>query len=434
MNVSENLDIGSLVTVLPLAFDRDSLPENNQIKYFIIEGKADGKFSLNETTGEIYLMDELERKERDIYDLVIQATSKDQIGPNVHLDDKSTLRVQLIVVKDKLFIEFDEQEYYLSVQLEDSDQNLNTTEKRMYKFEDLKNQQSSQLSMDMNAFRKSAIFYAKSHLIKRKIKRVVKFRIEMLQIIRNNEKILTKLPNHLVSHSNHSQIQQMLESNFDPKLFTIDQINGKVYINKEFAQKENYQIGDRFVLTLSAWSPSQYSDETENTITQLTIRLTDKDYSFIMPLKSHDLEDIMFHSLNPLRPKYIPRILQADGVKVAIQDLLAIKSSGSESTKYSLVIQVEAKQEQKTLDLELFLKIWKNYSPSRAFMNEFEHGFIDPRPLRTRADDTDIFSIYKPFYSSWLFWLLFFIGCLLVIILIFFVFCLRQNHKQQKIS
>lgn len=432
--MSENLDIGSLVTILPMAFDRDSLPENSQVKYFIIGGQTDGKFSLNETTGEIYLMDELERKERDTYELSVQATSRDRIDPDIEVEDKSILKIQLIVVKDKLFIEFDEQEYYLSVQLNESEQNSNTTEQRMYKFEDLRQQQSSQFSLDMNAFRKSAIFYAKSHLIKRKIKRVVNFKIEMLQVIRNDEKILTKLPNHLVAHSNHSQVHQMIEANFDSKLFIIDEINGKVYINKALALKENYQIGDRFVLTLSAWSPSQYSDETENTITQLTIRLTDKDYSFIMPLKSHDLQDIMFKSLNPLKSKYIPRMLQADGVKVAIQDLLGTKSSTSDLTKYSLVIQVEARQEKKSLDLDLFLKIWQNFSPSKAFMNEFDHGFIDPRPLQDRIDDTDIFSIYKPFYLSWLFWLLFLIGCLLILILLFFIYCLRQNHKNQKIS
>lgn len=425
------MDIGSLVTVLPLAFDRDNLPENTQVKYFIIDGETDGKFSLNETTGELYLMDELERKERSYYNLTIQATSRGRIDPNVDVNEKSLLRVELIVVKDKLFIEFDEQQYFISVQFEDSDKiNSNETEKRMYKFENLRNQQSSKFSLDLNAFRKSSIFYAKSHLIKRRIKRIVKFRIEMLQIVRNNQKILTKLPSNLVGHSNHSQIHEILETEFDSHLFIIDEINGKIYINKDLVRQQNYQIGDQFVLTISAWSPSQYSDETENTITQLTVRLTDKDYSFIMPLKNNDLQEIMFKSLNPLSHKYIPRILQADGVKVAVQDLLV----DSDRTKYSLVIQVEARQEKKTLDLDLFLKIWKNYSPSRAFMNEFDEGFIDPRPLRNRAEETDIFSIYKPFYSSWLFWLLFLIGCLLVLILIIFVFCLRQNHKQHKKS
>ncbi|CAF0762269.1 unnamed protein product [Brachionus calyciflorus] len=426
INVSENLEVGSVVTVIPMAVDRDTLPENTRVKYYLTHGNFGGKFSLNEKTGELILMDELERREKNLYDLTIQATSQNHLD-STNINEKSILNIEISVVKDKLFIEFDEQNYFVSVPFEDL--KSNSSEFKMYKFDD---QQSEKYTMDLELFKNSAIFYSKSHLIKRKLKRIIKFSIEMLQIVRQNTTIWTKLPSNLYSHFNHSNLENL---NFASRLFLIDEANGKVFINRELV-KDQFKIGDRFVLTISASSPSPYSDETENTITHLTVRLTDQNLSFMVSLKSQNLQDIMFQSLNPLKPNYVPRILQSDGVKIAIQDLLTIKSHLTDQTKYNLVVQVEGQYEQKNLDLGLYWKILKEFPSSNPFLSEFNQGFIDPRPVSNarQADRSDIFSIYRPFYSSWLFWLLFLIGCLLVLILVFFAFCVRQNHKQQKTS
>ena len=43
-NVELKLEVGSTVNVLPLAVDRDTLQQNNRIKYFIIDGNQEGMF------------------------------------------------------------------------------------------------------------------------------------------------------------------------------------------------------------------------------------------------------------------------------------------------------------------------------------------------------------------------------------------------------
>ena len=75
INVSHTLEVGSTVNVLPLAVDRDTLEQNNRIKYFIIDGNQEGMFELNETSHELKLVKELERKVVDKYVLTVRATS-----------------------------------------------------------------------------------------------------------------------------------------------------------------------------------------------------------------------------------------------------------------------------------------------------------------------------------------------------------------------
>ena len=69
-------------------------------------------------------------------------------------------------------------------------------------------------------------------------------------------------------------------------------------------------------------------------------------------------EDIVFNFLNPLRTNYIPRVLETDGVKLSIQDLVISKiprhshhqsdSAGyetnePEATVHDLIFQVDNK-------------------------------------------------------------------------------------------
>ncbi|XP_026500397.2 cadherin-86C [Vanessa tameamea] len=50
------------------AIDKDAEPPNNIVKYEIIEGNGDGKFAINEDTGELYLLETLKRsKKQNIY-------------------------------------------------------------------------------------------------------------------------------------------------------------------------------------------------------------------------------------------------------------------------------------------------------------------------------------------------------------------------------
>ena len=76
VNASHTLEVGSTVNVLPLAVDRDTLEQNNRIRYFIIDGNQEGMFELNETSHELKLVKELERKVVDKYVLTVRATSR----------------------------------------------------------------------------------------------------------------------------------------------------------------------------------------------------------------------------------------------------------------------------------------------------------------------------------------------------------------------
>ncbi|CAK1540663.1 unnamed protein product [Leptosia nina] len=47
------------------AVDKDAEPPNNVVRYEIIEGNRDGKFAINEETGELYLLEPLKRTKKD---------------------------------------------------------------------------------------------------------------------------------------------------------------------------------------------------------------------------------------------------------------------------------------------------------------------------------------------------------------------------------
>ena len=497
--LADNLEVDSTVLVLPIALDRDTLAQNVRVTYHIVSGNEQAKFELNETSGEIRLVDELDRKHTDAYSLLVRATSRRYTQPptplltasttatnattsnNEMITDRSLIRVNLNVVPDRLFIEFDEQNYFVSYKLPSSpnhnkSSNNDTIMHRQYTFQSSSSPadndpsspidttpfssnsnsnsnnfyQSNQVALS-DQLRASAIFYARSHLKQRKLKRAIKFSVEMVQLMRANERTSLKLPLTLVASYHHAN-KSNNNNNTQAALFLLDEINGKVYMRRErladAEAAEAYKPGDRFILTIAASSADTTTTATENTLTQLTVRLTEKDYSFIMPLRKQiSLNDIMFNYLNPLRVKYIPRILEADGVKISIQDLIVLASSSSVSSSAAaaapsyLIIQVETKFDHKQVDLDLFIDMWRNYSSSNAYLREL-NSFIDRQPIKDArlVDDMDAvgggsgsdFASSRPFYSSWLFWLLAIIGLLLFIILVFIVCCIKMSSKQHK--
>ena len=219
-----------------------------------------------------------------------------------------------------------------------------------------------------------------------------------------------------------------------------------MFANKKILLK-SYNIGDKFVMTISATCQTDLNiniDE-ENTLTHLSIRITEKDYSFIMPInKDLQKEDIVFNYLNPLRTNYIPRVLETDGVKLSIQDLIALKVSppndfSSEEKepkkRFDLIFQVDNKMDHNQVNLDLFVNLWKNYSASNIFLNEFSDLVErEPQDARRVLDQSLDGFDSRPFYFNWLFWLLCIIGILLVIILIFFFCCIKLTRKQSKKS
>jgi hypothetical protein len=180
----------------------------------------------------------------------------------------------------------------------------------------------------------------------------------------------------------------------------------------------------------------------------LSVRITEKDYSFIMPINERlKQEDIVFNYLNPLRTNYIPRVLETDGVKLSIQDLVISKiprhvnhqsdsfsyeTNDREATVHDLIFQVDNKVDHKQVNLDSFANIWKNYSVSNLFLSEF-NNLIEREPVKDARHMQDIDGFdSRPFYLNWLFWLLCIIGILLIIILIFFICCLKLTRKQSK--
>jgi hypothetical protein len=466
-NISDTLEVMSTVAILPLALDRDTYKRNTRVKYFIIDGNQDGKFDLNETSGELMLMDELDYKLVNRYQLTIRATSKYTYNELKALnltqqgEETSTLEVTFNIVKDKLVIEFEEQQYYVSIQLNASktSNEINTNKLITRKISnDLKNSMVDQddnydLTYDedyVKRLQKSdlSLFFARAHLKQRKFKRVVKFNVDMLQLIKFSEQSARRLSNQKLVQAVDMQkqsYQDLVKDDNSQILFFIDTNTGKILVNKKVLFKSSYDVGDKFILTISAACQTDFeiNVEDENTLTHLYIRLTEKDYTFIMPInRKFKKEEIMFNYLNPLRANYIPRVLETDGVKLSVQDLIhstqIVKKQKDLVSNYDLIFQVDTRSEHKQVNLDLFVNMWKNYSAAFG-ANEF-NNFIEREPLFNQARRTieqplssfDIFSDSRPFYFNWLFWLLAFIGVLLIIILVFFVCCIKLTKKQQK--
>lgn len=198
-NVSEYLGVNSVVAVLPIARDLDTLPENTQIRYLILPTDDDlyTKFTLNETTGELLLREELELSQKASYEMKIKATSRranNQVDLKVDDNDKSQLTLQLIVVKDRLTVEFEQQNYYVSVKVNEEKKEFT----HAHKMSDLHSRSQRSVLLDESMLpphAESAVFFAKAHLIKRKLKRSLKFNIEMVKLIKLNQNAIMKLPN-----------------------------------------------------------------------------------------------------------------------------------------------------------------------------------------------------------------------------------------------
>ena len=478
-NISEILDIGSTVTFLPFAHDRDALPQNTVIRYKIISGNEEKKFELNEKTGELTLIDELERSLSHSYVLRIRATSKQSLSVDdlikeekKNLNLKSHLKVVLNIVKDKLFIEFEEKNYYVSVQQQQQllDQQTNNPEaKPLLSKMNLKQFQLKNLNEDplvntqptetIKKLESASIFFIRSHLKQRKLKRKIRFSIDMLQLIRYDENIAIKLPNELsrVFEPSMKQIGSGVlnhVANVDlpfnrTSLFDVDSYSGKIYINRDLIRKNSYQVGDKFILSVVATAYAANSTNVlnffENTVTQLTVRLTDRDYSFMMTIRN-SLNNILSNHLNPLKEMYIPRLLEADGVKLSIQDLvtsklvdLKIRDFSAQTHHYDLIMQVGTSSDHVQINLDSFVNLWKNFSTANVFTKGLDsltsRQPIEEEPLlsdQTRNNNS-LYDFDKPFYLNWFFWVMLIVGLMMFMILGFFVNCayLTKHHKQR---
>lgn len=478
-NISDILDIGSTISFIPLALDRDTLAANTAIRYRIISGNEENKFSLDEQTGELKLIDELERTITQSYELKIRATSRrstldDSIGENnENMYQKSHIKVVVNVVKDKLFIEFEESNYYVSVQQESEIDpsklgfSSQLTNLKQFKLNSINEDFSkptinSQSTEILKKLQSSSIFFSRTHLKQRKLKRKIRFSLEMIQLVRYEENIVIRLPADLINTfdpiNDHTILNHVAQSHLLPNrttLFDIDSFTGKVYMNKDLVTKLDHKIGDKFILSIVATSYAANSSNVlnsyENTLTHLTVRLTERDYSFVVSIKN-SLNNILLRHLNPLKEKYIPRLLEADGVKISIQDLVpsrltqslnlinndmsTLNDSNQQSNLYDLVMQVGTSSDHKQIDLDLFVNSWKNFSTLNRFDKDFTQltGLqpVEEEPLISDLN-RNLYDFSRPFYLNWFFWILVIVALLVLIILGFFVNCafMSKHHKKK---
>ena len=447
-NISDNSLVGASFGFIPLAHDRDTFLENTRIRYTIKAGNLENKFSVNEHTGELILMDELEKTLTAEYELTISATSRNQTIPPVNetTNPLGFVKIRLSVVSDELFIQFQEPSYYVSVAKFLNSQSGGVL--RQFKLNELKNIEPNQKVALGEAYLRqlqtAAIFFSRAHIIQYKPKRHVRFSIDMVQLTRNNERNSRKLPLDWTNSTDdtgrrpHSLLSNAVDLKLDPErtnLFDIDAYTGKVFINREVLDDLDYSFGDLFILSIVATAYAPHSDSVlnplENTMTRLYVRITQKDYSLIMPIKDN-LGSILLNNLNPLKEMYMPRLLVTDGVKITIQDLVMANQtelsglSIGETNNFDIIMQVETNFDHRPIGLDKFVNMWQNFSASTIYFKDFDRVGALSDSLQNNE------TAQKPFYFSWIFWFALISVLFAAILIAFCVNCFLMNKAMAK--
>lgn len=403
-NVSETLSPESLVTILPIPNDIDSWAENKIIRYKILSGNEENTFRLNDTTGEIFLANELDTRRQSKYKLVIKASSRANWHLSKDEQDHSVLNLHLRVVADKLLIEFTQSRYFI-------DFNLLQDQDPTY------------------AHKNRSLFYSRAHMINRKPRNPLRYRVASVEVSKLNS--MQQVPKQIVD-----------------KVIQVDQMDGRLFINATQLEANGFVLGDSIIINLIAnlyaktggSETSQLSESNiiENSLTRLVVNLTDEHNSILMGIHGVEMRDMFLSYLNPMSKEYIERKFGSMGVRSMVQDLIV---DDKKNLNYSILMQVTSRgisaQDQPTLNLELdtFMAFLKNNS--MRIDNFLDQDTVSLKNSAVKSSlkmpdnsDTEWFS--SPFYSSWLFWLLFVICLLLIVILIMIVFCIKLAKKQTK--
>lgn len=391
----------------------------------------------------------------DLYRLEIRATSQKQFNTNL-TNPLSIQKVNLHVVSDRLFIQFAEQNYYVSTP-KILKPPKSTDFLRKYQFNELRNigDPTTEIQTSdqdyMSRLQDGSIFFSRAHLIQRKLKRNVRFSIDLVQTISKNDQSVRRLPidsvntTNLESNMAHELMSNAMNLELDSdrvNLFDIDSYTGKIYINREYLSDMEYEYGDIFILTVvaTAYEPNSNTvlSKLENTVTRLFVRITERDYSLIMPV-TNSLHSLLTVNMNPLKELYIPRLLEADGVECTIQDLVLVKTDKNvnrmDESLYNVIIQLENNRDNKPCSLDKFANIWQNFSISPVYFNNFDR--LEERSFNRRDQNEEDLAFLKipresPFYFNWLFWFLI-ISTLLVLIIAMFClncYCLKKAIKK----
>jgi len=225
-------------------------------------------------------------------------------------------------------------------------------------------------------------------------------------------------------------------------LFDIDAYTGKIYINREYLHDMEYNYGDLFILTVvaTAYEANSWTalSELENTNTHVFVRITERDYSLIIPVKN-SLTTLLSENFNPLKEMYIPRLFEADGIKITIQDLVLSKSvsvEANENVLYNVILQAETNRDKRPANLDKFASLWQNFSMSPVYFSDFQ-GVKERQFNRRSGSEKDLAfrlegSDEKPFYLSWMFWLLAVTSLVILVIAVFCLNCYCLNLLMKK--
>ena len=107
----------------------------------------------------------------------------------------------------------------------------------------------------MSRLQDGSIFFSRAHLIQRKLKRNVRFSIDLVQTISKNDQSVRRLPidsvntTNLESNMAHELMSNAMNLELDSdrvNLFDIDSYTGKIYINREYLSDMEYEYDDIF--------------------------------------------------------------------------------------------------------------------------------------------------------------------------------------------
>lgn len=204
-----------------------------------------------------------------------------------------------------------------------------------------------------------------------------------------------------------------------------------------------YNYGDTFILTVVATAYKHNSrtvlSRLENTVTRLFVRISERDYSLVIPV-TNNLKAILQDNLNPLKEKYIPRLLETDGLRLTIQDLVLTTSNvvkETDNSLYNVIIQVETNMNHRPCDLDGFADIWSNFSISPVYFDTFSR--VTERQMNKRGQaDEDLAFLVEPrkerlIYNP-IFWFVVVAVLLVMIVIMFCVncYCLKKTIKKNK--
>ncbi len=393
-----------------------------------------------------------------VIQIEIRATSKGELPDNTKesapANPRSILSVNINIVIDNLFLQFTEPSYFISTPklIQSPGDRV-----RNYQFTQLRNianvdsEEPTSEEDYLKRLNDGSIFFSRAHLIQRKLKRNVRFSIALVQVTRKEDTNVGRLPDSSVNTTSidpdvpHKLIQNAMNLKLDPErdsLFDIDAYTGKIYINREYLHDMEYNYGDLFILTVvaTAYEANSWTalSELENTNTHVFVRITERDYSLIIPVKN-SLTTLLSENFNPLKEMYIPRLFEADGIKITIQDLVLSKSvsvEANENVLYNVILQAETNRDKRPANLDKFASLWQNFSMSPVYFSDFQ-GVKERQFNRRSGSEKDLAfrlegSDEKPFYLSWMFWLLAVTSLVILVIAVFCLNCYCLNLLMKK--